>query len=76
MRIVLPRVKDLGWKDEGAHLNKYLRGVVLRSAVFHNNTESVNTAKKMFNSWMESNTTYVLFTNSLGITLTLSIGKF
>jgi len=52
---VLPLVHELGWEDKGTHLEKYLRGAVLRNAVFHNDSESVKTAKKMFNDWMINN---------------------
>lgn len=52
---VAPMVKELGWKDEGTHLQKYLRGAVLRSSVHHNDSQSVNAALKIFNDWMYQN---------------------
>ena len=48
----MPLVNELGWEDEGTHLEKYLRGAVLRSAVFHNDTEAVKKALTIFNDWM------------------------
>merc|ERR1712180_393761 len=33
IQAVMPLVEELGWEDEGTHLEKYLRGAVLRNAV-------------------------------------------
>jgi len=52
IQAVMPLVEELGWEDEGTHLEKYLRGAVLRNAVFHNETESVKKALSIFNDWM------------------------
>jgi len=56
MEKILPRVQKLGWKDEGAHLDKYLRGVVLKLAVQHKHAPSVAKAKSMYKEWMEKGT--------------------
>lgn len=52
LQAVRPLVEDLGWEDKGTHLEKYLRGAVLRNAVFHNDSGSVKKARSIFNDWM------------------------
>lgn len=53
LQAVRPLVEDLGWEDKGTHLEKYLRGAVLRNAVFHNDTDAVKKARSIFNDWMD-----------------------
>lgn len=52
---ITPLVDELGWKDSGTHLDKFLRKLVLQNAVSCNISRAVETGKHMYSQWMIKN---------------------
>jgi len=56
LKIIQPMIKKLGWQDEGSHLEKYLRALILGTAVKHNDTVAVKKALLLFNDFKTKDT--------------------
>uniref|UniRef100_A0A8C3M2A8 Aminopeptidase n=1 Tax=Geospiza parvula TaxID=87175 RepID=A0A8C3M2A8_GEOPR len=54
--LVKPTVDELGWEDSGDHLQRLLRASVLDFACSMNDSESLNNASQLFNSWLQGET--------------------
>ena len=42
------------WKDEGTHLQRKLRALILKAAIMFGDEDSINTARRFFDGWMNN----------------------
>jgi len=52
IRLLLPTLKFLGWKDEGTHLTRKLRASLLKAAIMYGEEDSIKNAKSFFDRWV------------------------
>ncbi|XP_064645102.1 endoplasmic reticulum aminopeptidase 1-like isoform X1 [Lineus longissimus] len=50
------QIRVLGWEDKGSHLQKYLRSLLLYSAVRTGDTDIAQKGRELFRQWMENGT--------------------
>ncbi|XP_064596081.1 endoplasmic reticulum aminopeptidase 2-like [Liolophura sinensis] len=52
LNLLSPIIGKLGWEDKGSHLDKFLRQMVLREAVYLGQGSAVPEGKRHFDQWM------------------------
>lgn len=49
--LIQPTLKELGWKDDGDHLTRKLRALLLKAAVTYGDEATITVAKRRFEEW-------------------------
>ena len=51
LSLIQPTMKELGWRDDGNHLTRKLRALLLKAAVIYGDEGTINIAKRRFEEW-------------------------
>ncbi|KAI1290187.1 Glutamyl aminopeptidase [Halotydeus destructor] len=55
MKLLLPTLTTLGWKDDGSHLDRKLRSSILFAAVKYGDENTIKIARRFFEEWTKNN---------------------
>lgn len=58
-RLLQPYLILSSWKDEGTHLTRKLRAIILKAAIMFGDDDSIKSARRFFDEWMTNR--YVIF---------------
>lgn len=54
-KLLIPIINFVGWQDDGTHLERLLRPIVLLDAINYENISVINEAKRRFDNWKTKN---------------------